>query len=393
MDAFLDTPYQVDPEAYKRFEEKYTCFARVRWDTEFKGYGKPIQGGAPAKAGRDHPGYSRIGYAMQGAAWTVYATYPGGFSHSRVCWPGREKDADVPESDPFNEALGPLKVDDPAHMAAVVKRAAQVYGSAATGIAKINPHWIYSHKISGEPLELPEGVKYAVVMLIEMDAWGIDGSPALPAAVATGSGYSRMSFAAACLSEFIRNLGYRAMASGNDMGISVPLAIDAGLGEFGRNGMLIHPQYGQRVRICKVFTDLPLAADSPISFGAKRFCMTCMKCAQHCPSKSISFDREPTWTSPTGTPSNNPGVRKWYVNVDTCYAYWTANTADCSNCIRTCPYTKNLGWIHAIPRFFIHHFPVTNRLWLMADNLFGYGRQKDPESFFRRRIYLGRKGY
>ena len=69
------------------------------------------------------------------------------------------------------------------------------------------------------------------------------------------------------LAEFIRILGYKAIPMGNDTSLSIPLAIDAGLGELGRHGLLITPEYGPCVRLCKVFTDLPLEPDKPIQFG------------------------------------------------------------------------------------------------------------------------------
>ncbi|MHC4777165.1 MAG: reductive dehalogenase [Planctomycetota bacterium] len=390
---FLLSPHQVDDEKYRRFEQKYICFARAQWDESFKAHGKGIGSDAPSRAEKDLPGYTRLLYALQNAAWTLYATYPGGFSWNRI---GESRDGtsgEQPELDPFTEAFGPYKVESTKEMSAVVKRVAQIFGSPVAGVAEVDPRWVYSHKIDGEPLELPEGVKYAIVMLVEMDEFGIEGSPNLTSAVATGSGYSQMAYATACMSEFIRNLGYRAIASGNDTAVSVPLAVDAGLGEFGRNGLLINPQFGQRVRICKVFTDLPLAADGPVHFGAKRFCLTCMKCADFCPSQSIPKDREPTWDAPYESPSNNPGVKKWYVNADTCYEFWTKNTAECSNCIRVCPYTKSLGWHHALIRFFIHRAPFLNRLWLLGDTLFGYHRQADPKEFWKVKKWLQRRRF
>ena len=45
------------------------------------------------------------------------------------------------------------------------------------------------------------------------------------------------------------------------MNFRFPLAIMAGLGELSRIGILITPEFGPRVRLCKVFTDLPLQAD------------------------------------------------------------------------------------------------------------------------------------
>ena len=64
---------------------------------------------------------------------------------------------------------------------------------------------------------------------------------------------------------------------GNDTALSIPLAIDAGLGELGRNGLLITPEYGACVRLCKVFTDLPLEADRPVEFGLAEICQRCRR--------------------------------------------------------------------------------------------------------------------
>ena len=69
--------------------------------------------------------------------------------------------------------------------------------------------------------------------------------------------------------------------------LMVPLAIDAGLGELGRQGYLIAPKYGARVRIFATLTDMELIPDRPISIGAEEFCSKCKKCAEACPSRSI----------------------------------------------------------------------------------------------------------
>jgi len=75
----------------------------------------------------------------------------------------------------------------------------------------------------------------------------------MPSLLAEGNpGYSRIDFALAYASwmvhdvfagGFIRNLGYEAIQCGNDTALSIPLAIDAGLGELGRNGLLITPDW------------------------------------------------------------------------------------------------------------------------------------------------------
>jgi reductive dehalogenase len=178
-------------------------------------------------------------------------------------------------------------------------------------------------------------------MAIEMDELAISTAPAQPASAAAALGYSKMAFAIACLGEFIRNLGYRAIQCGNDTALSIPLAIDAGLGALGRNGLLLTPEYGSRVRICKVFTDMPLMTDElNLSFISKveKFCKTCFKCAEACETDAITKEINPTFEP--ATISNNSNVKKYYVDVEKCFEFWIENSGDCGNCIAVCPFSK-----------------------------------------------------
>ena len=161
-------------------------------------------------------------------------------------------------------------------------------------------------------------------------------SPGYEASAATALAYSRMSELSASLAKYIRGLGYPALASGNDTAQSIPLAIDAGLGEHGRNGLLLTPQFGPRQRLCKVFTSLPLQTDQPIDFDSGTYCDKCHACASSCPVKAIPWgDRtlEPT------SISNRPGIKRWTVNVSDCLLFWQENGGvDCSNCVSSCPW-------------------------------------------------------
>ena len=102
-------------------------------------------------------------------------------------------------------------------------------------------------------------------MAVEMDYENLRRSPANCAA--TDLVYSDMAIVSSSLAEFIRELGYKAMPLGNEMALSIPMAVDAGLGELGRNGLLITEKFGPRVRICKVITSLPLVPDKPVDLG------------------------------------------------------------------------------------------------------------------------------
>jgi len=173
-------------------------------------------------------------------------------------------------------------------------------------------------------------------MTVKMDGSAIKTSPAFTACAAMGLAYSKMAFIVACMAEFIRNLGYTAIPIGNDKALSIPLAIDAGLGQLGRNGLLITPEYGPCVRICKVFTDLPLNVDKAIDFGVTEFCKTCNKCAESCGAEAIQKGKEPSFK--IQCPSNNKGILRWAVNHDKCYNFWIKNGGECSNCIASCPF-------------------------------------------------------
>jgi len=61
------------------------------------------------------------------------------------------------------------------------------------------------------------------------------------------------------------------------------VAMQAGIGWIGRNNLLITPQFGARVRLITVLTNMPLKADPPTPFG----CGDCYACLASCPSQSI----------------------------------------------------------------------------------------------------------
>jgi len=322
----VETPlYVIDRSKLRRFDRKNTVFERVMWDTSWKGSMRMYDKKVPNIVKEGKPGYSRVDFALAYASWIVHDAFEGGFSRTKIKL-YRTPAATIG----IDWTKTKHEIDDPHKMGAHVKQAAKLFGASLTGICKLNRDWLY------EGVDVPEKFENVIVLVVEMDAGGIVTSPAVLAAAATGVGYSKMAFILACMGEFIRNLGYEAIQCGNDTALSIPLAIDAGLGELGRNGLLITPQHGPRVRICKIFTDLPLELDKPIKFGVKEFCKKCKLCAEHCEANAISMDDEPTFK--VACRSNNPGALKWYVDAELCYLFWCENGIDCSTCIKVCPY-------------------------------------------------------
>jgi len=66
------------------------------------------------------------------------------------------------------------------------------------------------------------------------------------------------------------------------------VAAAAGLGWIGRNNLLVNEQFGSRVRLVTVLTDLPLVVDSP----SMRDCGTCRACLSTCPAEAIGERQE-----------------------------------------------------------------------------------------------------
>ena len=148
------------------------------------------------------------------------------------------------------------------------------------------------------------------------------------------------------------------------------MAMQAGMGELGRHGILITPQYGPRIRISKIFTDLPLVPDEPIEFGVTEFCSKCRKCAEACPPRAISFG------DPTAEPYNMSNANlelKWRINAEKCLGFWGANGADCGACIRACPFNKRMNWFHRTSLGFVDHARFGDSFYRKMDDLLGYG--------------------
>ncbi|MGD8544537.1 MAG: reductive dehalogenase [Candidatus Bathyarchaeota archaeon] len=326
MKVLKEPPYTIDTTKLRRFNRKNTALKRVIWDTTWDGYNKMYDEKVLDLISEKKLGYSRVDFALSYASWIVHDAFKGGFSWEKIML--HRTPADMTGIDWTKTKYN---VEDPMTMSRNTKRAAHLFGASLVGICKLNRNWLYTG------VEVPEKFVNVIVIAIEMDKEAIATSPAAPASAGTGVAYSKMAFILAGIGEFIRNLGYEALQCGNDTALSIPLAIDAGLGELGRNGLLITPNYGSRVRLCKILTDLPLNPDKPRKFGAQEFCETCQLCAELCEAKAISKDEHPSYK--IACRSNNPGALKWYVDAEQCYLYWCENGTDCSTCITVCPFS------------------------------------------------------
>jgi reductive dehalogenase len=288
-----------------------------------------------------------------------------------------------PRQGPFFKGF---KADmSPAEATCRVKGLARHLGASLVGVAKLDATWTYS-KIGciykqnwdhgdadwsnwGNAINLDHH-PYVVVFAEEMDRELIAASPHTPVFVESMANYAKGAFISTQLAAFIANLGYSATANHVQHYelILPPLAAAAGLGEVGRLGYLMTKEFGPRVRLSAVTTDMPLVPDKPVDIGVEHFCTICKKCAATCPSKSIPQD--------DGQKEFN-GTLRWKLDADSCFAYWGKVGTDCGICMRVCPWSHARTWPHRIVVWLISRNKYMRILFSWMDDLF-YGRKPKP---------------
>ncbi len=265
-----------------------------------------------------------------------------------------------------------------------MKKAARFLGADLVGVTPYDERWTYAsffNPFTNEdiPADLPFTPKSVIVLAFEMDYKAMTTAPSGISGGAVGLGYSKMAVTGASLRKFINDIGYKAFATGNDIALSVPYGVAAGLGEGARNGILVTSEYGPRVRLGKVFTEMELVYDKPVSFGVRHFCENCKLCADACPGNAISQEKLPSFK--VENECNNKGVEKWAIDAKKCLITWGKTKSDCSTCITSCPYNKPDFWHHRLVDKLNKFMPESvHSVMREMDKVFGYGNTFDKKA-------------
>jgi len=368
-------------EDFARFSQRNDMFMRAWWDDTVRSrdteafFDSYRMEAAPRKG----EGFNQRDFALRNAAWVVADEYA-----DRSVADGQREGFSAPLKPRVGKFAEQVTFAGPEQATAEIKRIAKLFGADLVGIAAYDSRWTYIDRVDMRNLEavpndLPGSIGHVIVLGHGMDDDLVRTYPSALAGAAVGAGYSKEAATAQQLSQYILNLGYDAVASMNDTALVVPYAVQAGLGEYGRNQMVITPEFGPRVRFSKIFTSLPLVADQPRRFGVREFCDICSRCADACPPKALPYG-PPSFDTPNR--SAITGVKKWTADCEKCFGYWAKLKSDCAICLRVCPWNRDYS--HWPARLFrrLAGGPL-RRVALWLDGRLKLGRRRRPNDWWQ----------
>ncbi len=232
----------------------------------------------------------------------------------------RQRAAEYVDS-PVAPAVAPEPDDG---WSAAVRQAARDAGADDAGICEYRDSWTYTDR------PRPDG-RWVIVMAFAHEYDRLNSAPHEDAYIEVMAQYGRTGVAAKRLANWIRERGFSAEAKTGPMTedvLMIPAAIEAGLGELGKHGSMIHRRFGANFRLSMVTTDLRVAPDAPDIFGADLFCQNCQVCARACPPDAIAQEKQTV-----------RGTKKWYVDFDKCLPYFVENET-CGICLAVCPWSR-----------------------------------------------------
>ncbi|MGO9755278.1 MAG: 4Fe-4S dicluster domain-containing protein [Roseiarcus sp.] len=228
----------------------------------------------------------------------------------------------------IDEPLAPV-ADAPnersaAEWTAEAKRVARECGADDVGVAPMRAEYVF------EGHEVPKA-RWMIVIAVAQSYEAMKAAPSTRTLVEVTRQYARGTRVAKGLANWLRRNGQDAAPYGGPMAgsfVLFPAAIEAGLGELGRHGSMIHRRLGSNFRLACVLTDAPLVADGRDDFGGDDFCVNCHVCADACPPDAIK--QEKTLVR---------GERRWYVDFDKCLPYFN-EAMGCAICLAACPFSR-----------------------------------------------------
>ena len=202
-------------------------------------------------------------------------------------------------------------------------------------------------ELPSAPIPSNQNLRYAVSIAVKL-ADGvlqtIDGAPTFAYFQHYRTANSLLDAVAFRLAREVEKAGYTALpvAASQSLGKNEPyrglvphktVASLAGLGFVGKSGLFLSTQFGSKIRLATVLTDMPLQAELPV---IENGCGDCTLCKTACPAGAI-FGEKPT----------TDGERNF--DPEKCSTYMKKHFQDigrgsvCGVCIKVCPKNKLNG--------------------------------------------------
>ncbi len=174
--------------------------------------------------------------------------------------------------------------------------------------------------------------KNAIVLTMEMARSEIDLAPSIRTNIEIFRTYYELGKAVNAISDFLRERGYNAQpiaAISNNLNLVV-LAKDAGLGGFGKHGLLITETFGPSVRLAAVLTDIENLpkSDTTLHEWIPSFCDHCNACVKGCPAGAIYH-----------TPIKFEDGSEAHIDYKKCALPFSKDFG-CTLCIKNCTFYK-----------------------------------------------------
>jgi len=217
--------------------------------------------------------------------------------------------------------------EDTESAAGSIREFAQKAGADLVGFTEVKDSFVF------QGARIEHG--YSVVLAVEMDFDLISTAPESPSGIEVLKGYWRLGDVSVRVARFIRSLGYparvhhpRGYVGYQPTILHTVAAIEAGLGELGRHGVLITEEFGPRVRVATITTELKLPPGKRRSFGVDEFCRSCHVCEKACQGEAIPRSKQVV-----------RGFEKYTIDPYKCLPYF-AKYDGCNICVARCVFNK-----------------------------------------------------
>lgn len=172
----------------------------------------------------------------------------------------------------------------------------------------------------------------SIVLAMEMKAEPISTAPSPEANYEVQKIYKDLGDASNKIASWLRKKGFacHAVPARNGLTLHPPMAVRAGLGYYGYHGLCITEEYGPRIRLATVHTNI---TNLPFYEGddhewIEDYCQKCQLCAKACPGDAF-YDK----------PIHHNNGLVTHIDQEKCFPYFAENHG-CAVCVSVCPFSK-----------------------------------------------------